>query len=153
MRRKKAFKKFAALITVALVTCLVTFPAFAQEAGSQSRETAASAYTQIETAPEAGTADNVTDVGAEDRGSSAGTGQNLTSEKSSKAMTAALCIAVVAAAGAIAMGWAISKSVDSISRQPEAESKIRTALMLGLVFIETAIIYALVVAILIIFVL
>ena len=46
-----------------------------------------------------------------------------------------------------------SKSVDGISRQPEAEGKIRTTLMLGLVFVETAIIYALVVAILIIFVL
>ena len=40
-----------------------------------------------------------------------------------------------------------------IARQPEAESKIRTTLMLGLVFIETAIIYALLVVILIIFVL
>ena len=39
------------------------------------------------------------------------------------------------------------------SRQPEAADKIRTNMMLGLVFIETAIIYALVVAILIIFVL
>ena len=53
----------------------------------------------------------------------------------------------------ISMGFAIAKSADGISRQPEAESKIRTALMLGLVFIETAIIYALIVAILIIFVL
>ncbi|MCQ2512772.1 MAG: hypothetical protein MJ092_05225 [Lachnospiraceae bacterium] len=51
------------------------------------------------------------------------------------------------------MAWAITKSIDGIARQPEAEGKIRTALMLGLVFIETAIIYALIVAILIIFVL
>ena len=51
------------------------------------------------------------------------------------------------------MGIAVAKSADSISRQPEAEGKIRTTLMLGLVFIETAIIYALIVAILIIFVL
>jgi F-type H+-transporting ATPase subunit c len=72
---------------------------------------------------------------------------------SSKAMTAALAIGVVAAAGAIAMGMVISKSVESIARQPEAEGKIRTALLVGLVFIETAIIYALVVAIMIIFVL
>ena len=48
---------------------------------------------------------------------------------------------------------AIAKSGGGISRQPEAEGKIRTTLMLGLVFVETAIIYALVVAILIIFVL
>ena len=51
------------------------------------------------------------------------------------------------------MGIAISKAVDGISRQPEADGKIRSSLMLGLVFIETAIIYALIVAILIIFVL
>ena len=57
-----------------------------------------------------------------------------------------------AAAGAVAMGIAIAKSAEGISRQPEAEGSIRTSLMLGLVFIETAIIYALIVAILIIFV-
>ena len=51
------------------------------------------------------------------------------------------------------MGMAIAKSAEGISRQPEAEGKIRTTLLLGLVFIETAIIYALVIAILVIFVL
>ena len=71
----------------------------------------------------------------------------------SKAWAAAICVGLAAAAGAIGMGWAISKSSEGISRQPEAEAKIRTSLMLGLVFIETAIIYALIVAILIIFVL
>ena len=73
--------------------------------------------------------------------------------KSVKAITAAAVIGVVAAAGAFGMAWAITKSIDGIARQPEAEGKIRTSLMLGLVFIETAIIYALIVAILIIFVL
>lgn len=72
---------------------------------------------------------------------------------SMKAIAAAVTVALAAAAGAFSMGHAISKSVDSIARQPEAESKIRTTLMLGLVFIETAIIYALIVAVLIIFVL
>lgn len=71
----------------------------------------------------------------------------------SKALAAAICVGLAAAAGAIGMGVAIAKSAEGISRQPEAEGKIRTALMLGLVFIETAIIYALIVAILIIFVL
>lgn len=73
--------------------------------------------------------------------------------KSSKAFAAAAVIGIAAAAGAIGMALSISKSVDGIARQPEAEGKIRTTLMLGLVFIETAIIYALIVAILIIFVL
>lgn len=70
-----------------------------------------------------------------------------------KAYSAAIAIAVAAAAGAIAMGIAIAKSSEGIARQPEAAGQIRTGLMLGLVFIETAIIYALIVAILIIFVL
>ena len=72
---------------------------------------------------------------------------------STKAIAAAITIAIAAAAGAIAMGMAICKAVDGIARQPEADGKIRTSLMLGLVFVETAIIYALIVAILIVFVL
>lgn len=69
-----------------------------------------------------------------------------------KAIAAAIVVGIAAAAGAIGMGMAISKSAEGISRQPEAAGNIRTSLMLGLVFIETAIIYALIVAILIIFV-
>lgn len=71
----------------------------------------------------------------------------------SKAIAAAIAIGLSAAAGAIGMGMAIAKALEGISRQPEAEGKIRTTLMLGLVFVETAIIYALVIAILVIFVL
>ncbi len=73
--------------------------------------------------------------------------------KGSKAIAAGIAIGLAAAGGAVAMGWAIAKASEGISRQPEADGKIRTNLMLGLVFIETAIIYALVIAILIIFVL
>ena len=72
---------------------------------------------------------------------------------SANALSAAIAIGMAAGLGAIAMGISIGKSVDAISRQPEAEGSIRTNLMLGLVFVETAIIYALIVAILIIFVL
>lgn len=79
--------------------------------------------------------------------------ENETDSTGNKALAAAVCVGLAAAAGAIGMGWAIAKSNEGISRQPEAEGKIRTSLMLGLVFIETAIIYALIVAILIIFVL
>ncbi|MDO4467005.1 MAG: ATP synthase F0 subunit C [Bacillota bacterium] len=70
-----------------------------------------------------------------------------------KAYASSIAIGLVAAAGAIAMGMAISKAAEGVSKQPEASSKIQTILMLGLVFIETAIIYALIIAILIIFVL
>ena len=51
------------------------------------------------------------------------------------------------------MGISGGKAAEGISRQPEADGKIRTNVMLGFVFIETAIIYALLVVILIIFVL
>ena len=68
-------------------------------------------------------------------------------------MAAAIAIGLAATAGAVAMGIVITKAVDGISRQPEADGKIRTTLMLGLVFIETVVIYALFVSILVIFVL
>ena len=70
-----------------------------------------------------------------------------------KALGAGIAIGLAACGGAIGMGSSVGKSVEGISRQPEVEGKIRTTLMLGLVFIETAIIYALLCVILIIFVL
>ena len=70
-----------------------------------------------------------------------------------KAVAAGIAVGIAAAGGAVGMGIVAGKSTEGISRQPEAEGKIRTTLMLGLVFIETAIIYALLVVILIIFVL
>lgn len=72
---------------------------------------------------------------------------------SGKAYACALAVGIAAAGGAIAMGIVGAKAAESIARQPEADGKIRTSMMLNLVFIETAIIYALLVAILIIFVL
>ena len=72
---------------------------------------------------------------------------------SGKTMASAVAIGLAALGGALGMGLATGKAAESIGRQPEAEGKIRTTLMLGLVFIETAIIYALLVVILIIFVL
>ena len=70
-----------------------------------------------------------------------------------KAIAAGIAVGIAAAGGAVGMGIVAGKSTEGISRQPEAEGKIRTTMMLGLVFIETAIIYALLVVILIIFVL
>ena len=70
-----------------------------------------------------------------------------------KAIGSGVAIGLAAAGGAVAMGMAVSKTNESIARQPEAEGKLRSNMMLGLVFIETAIIYALLSVILIIFVL
>ena len=70
-----------------------------------------------------------------------------------KAIACGIAISFAAGLGALGMGIATGKSVEGISRQPEVENKIRTTFMLGIVFMETAIIYALLVVILIIFVL
>ena len=70
-----------------------------------------------------------------------------------KTTVAGLTIAIASVGGALAIaavGW---KAINGIARQPEANDKITGALMLSLVFIETALIYALLVVILIIFVL
>lgn len=70
-----------------------------------------------------------------------------------KSIAVGLAIGLAAAGGAVGMGIVGGKAADGISRQPDMEGKIRTTLMLDLVFIETAIIYALLVVILVIFVL
>ncbi len=65
------------------------------------------------------------------------------------ALGAGIAIALAALGGAFAMGLVISKALESVAKQPEADGKIKSTLILGLVFIETAIIYALVIGLLI----
>lgn len=72
---------------------------------------------------------------------------------SGKALGAGIALGLAALGGTIGMGMAVAKSNESVARQPEEAGNIRTLMMLGLVFIETVVIYALIVAILIIFVL
>lgn len=60
-------------------------------------------------------------------------------------------IAVLTGIGAgIGIGMATSKAVDAIARQPEAESKISKALLLGCALAEATAIYGFVIALLII---
>ena len=49
-------------------------------------------------------------------------------------------------------GYAAGKAVEAVGRNPEAEAAIRKMLILGLAITESAAIYALVIAILLIFV-
>ena len=65
------------------------------------------------------------------------------------AAIASLCCA----GAAIAMGLATGKASEAIARQPEAGGKINSSLMFGLIMMETCAIYALLVAILLIFIL
>ena len=63
-------------------------------------------------------------------------------------------IAALGCIGAgVGLGLATAKATDAVARQPEAEGKIRTTLILGAALAEATAIYALVTAILIIFVL
>ena len=127
----KTMKKFAALMMLLCALMICTIPALAaNESGSDSDVT--------ETV-------NVT------------AGSNDNDVTSAKAMGSGVMIGIACLGGALAMGIAVGKSSfrqgGPPPRQPEATSQIRTTMMMGLVFIETVIIYALIVAILIIFVL
>lgn len=127
---KKSTKKIIAMGILALIIC--AFCSFTAFAASDDPTAAETTVAETTAAVATQTADNST---------------------GNKAIAAAVCVGLAAAAAAIGMGIAIAKSSEGISRQPEAAGSIRTSLMLGLVFIETAIIYALIIAILIIFVL
>ncbi len=62
-------------------------------------------------------------------------------------------IALIGAVGTGAgQGYAVGKACEAVARNPEAESKIRTMLIVGCAIAETSAIYSLIVAILLIFV-
>ncbi len=62
-------------------------------------------------------------------------------------------IAVLTGLGAgVVIGLATSKAVEAIARQPEAESKISKALLLGCALAEATAIYGFVIGLLILFV-
>ena len=123
----KTMKKFAAIAALLIALFVLSVPALA----AADSNAAAPAET-VQTVEEGSNENDVT---------------------SAKAMGAGLMIGIACLGGALAMGIAVGKSSEAIARQPEANGQIRTTMMMGLVFIETVIIYALIVAILIIFVL
>jgi len=63
-----------------------------------------------------------------------------------KMLSVAIAIAVGAIGPALGIGMIGSKAVEALGRNPEAESQIRTAMILSLAFAEAVAIYALVVA-------
>ncbi|MEK7079104.1 MAG: ATP synthase F0 subunit C [Patescibacteria group bacterium] len=63
-----------------------------------------------------------------------------------KFFSIAFTIGIGALGPALAIGQIASKAVEALGRNPEAESSIRTAMILGLAFAEAVAIYALVVA-------
>lgn len=72
--------------------------------------------------------------------------------ESMKLLSIALVMGVGALGPAIAVGLIGSKGVDAIGRNPEASSKVQTAMILGIAFAEAIAIYALVIALILKFV-
>lgn len=67
-----------------------------------------------------------------------------------KYLAAAFAIGIAALGGALGQGRAASAALDGIARNPNAASKISTPMILGLALIESLVIYALIIALLIV---
>lgn len=145
----KIAKNFAAYILVAVLAAL-TFTAIIYAATLPVSE-------QDEAEPVAAVSVMSEELDDEDVVAALSENQNDASAEAdatgSKALAAGIAIGLAALGGALGMGIAISKSAEGIARQPEASGNIRSTMMLGLVFIETVVIYALIVSVLLIFVL
>ena len=67
-----------------------------------------------------------------------------------KYLAAAFAIGIAAFGGALGQGRAASAALDGIARNPNAAGKISTPMILGLALIESLVIYALIIALLIV---
>ena len=136
----KINKKILVMCLTFIMSLMLCLPAFAAEAvGDAPVQTEEAGLSQAEA--------------VKLDASEASSDSIVLSDIGAKSVAAGIAIGLAAIGGTIAMGMATGKASESMARQPEIQSNIRTTLMLGLVFIETAIIYALLVVILIIFVL
>lgn len=122
-------KRIWSLFAVLALLCALTIPALAAASGAADAEPAAQTVSEEELAR---SEENTTKV--------------------RKIWAVAALIGVACFGGALGMAHSVAKAANNMAEQPEAAGQIRTSMM-GLVFIETVIIYALIVAILIIFVL
>ncbi|MEI8338293.1 MAG: ATP synthase F0 subunit C [bacterium] len=69
-----------------------------------------------------------------------------------KQLAAGIAIGIGALGPALGIGLLASKAMESIGRNPEASSKIQSAMILAIAFTEAIAVYALVVALIILFV-
>lgn len=122
-------KRIWLLFAVLALLCALTIPALAAAGGAAGAEPAAQIVSEEELAR---SEENTTKV--------------------RKIWAVAALIGVACFGGALGMAHSVAKAANNMAEQPEA-GQIRTSMMMGLVFIETVIIYALIIAILIIFVL
>lgn len=68
-----------------------------------------------------------------------------------KYVGAALAIGIGALGPGVGMGFLVGKALEAMGRNPEAAPKIQLAMFLGIAFTEAIAIYALVVALIILF--
>ncbi len=66
-------------------------------------------------------------------------------------VVALLAISIGVLGPAIAMGLSISRALDALARQPEAEKSITRTLFIGLAMIESLAIYVLVIVLIVLF--
>ncbi len=71
--------------------------------------------------------------------------------KAIAALAAGLCMGIGSIGPALGEGNAVSHALEGMARQPEAASSLRTNMILGCAITETTGIYALVVALLLLF--
>ncbi len=76
----------------------------------------------------------------------------LNNVESAKVIAAGLAIGLGAIGPGIGIGILAAKAMEAIGRNPEAEAKIKTNMILAIAFTEAIAIYALVIALIIIFV-
>ncbi len=67
-------------------------------------------------------------------------------------ITAGFALGIAAGLGALGQGRAIASAVEAIARNPSASGDIRGALILGLVLIESLVIYVLAVSLILFFI-
>ncbi len=78
--------------------------------------------------------------------------EKITEFKGLEAIAAAIAIAVGAIGPALGIGMLASKAMEALGRNPEAADSIRQNMILAIAFAEAIAIYALVVAVIILFV-
>ena len=76
--------------------------------------------------------------------------QGLASNYGVIAMAAGLSIAIAALGGGLGQGRAAAAALDGIARNPGAAGQIRGPMILGLALIESLVIYALIIALLLV---
>lgn len=76
---------------------------------------------------------------------------DLSNFVSDSTMWALIAIGIGVIGPAFAMGWSISRALDALARQPEAEKSITRTLFIGLAMIESLAIYVLVIVLIVLF--